>query len=108
MAIALGAVLQSVWLGMLASALSGAGWPPLAAFAAAVMLAAAAATRWVAAEPGRLRRGRLLLAALVLAAAAVFFAAGRGWAHDFIVWRVVRLHRLRGGRGAARHAAGSR
>lgn len=88
-AIALGAVLQSVWLGMLASALSGAGWPPLAAFAAAVMLAAAAATRWAAAEPRRLRRGRALLVALVLAAAAVFFAAGRGWAHDFFVWRVV-------------------
>jgi hypothetical protein len=87
--IALGAVVQSVWLGALASAFGGAGWPPLSAFAAAVMLAAAAATLWTAADAGRLRRGRLLLAALVLVATAALFAAGRGWAHDFVVWRVV-------------------
>ena len=88
--IALGAVVQSVWLGVLAAAFSGAGWPPLSAFAAAVVLAAAAATRWTAAEPRRLRRGRVLLAALVLVAAAALFAAGRGWTHDFVAWQLVR------------------
>ena len=89
-AIALGAVVQSVWLGVLASAFSGAGWPPLSAFAAAVVLAAAAATRWTAPDPRRLRRGRWLLVALVLVAAAALFAAGRGWTLDFVAWQLAR------------------
>ena len=89
-AIALGAVVQSVWLGVLASAVSGVGWPLLSAFAAAVVLAAAATTRWTAEEPRRLRRSRWLLAALVLFAAAALFAAGRGWAHEYVAWQLVR------------------
>ncbi len=87
---ALGAVAHGVWCGVLAAALAGAAWPPLAAFSAAAMLAAAAVARWTARDDERVRKGRALLGGLVLAGAAVLFVAGRSWAHDYIVWQVVR------------------
>ena len=87
--IALGAVTQGVWLGVLASALSARG-----------------GRRWRRSPPrscwrlrprrGGPRRTRAACAAavrswpLVLVAAAVLFAAGRGWEHEFFVWQVVR------------------
>jgi hypothetical protein len=86
----LGATAHGVWCGVLAAALTGAPWPPLAAFAAAAMLVAAAMARWSAPDDERLLRGRAVLAGLVLVGAAVLFVAGRSWAHDQIVWQVVR------------------
>jgi Domain of unknown function (DUF4129) len=86
----LGAAAHGVWCGVLAAVLVGAAWPPLTAFSAAAMLTAAAVARWTARDDERVRKGRVLLGGLVLAAAAVLVAAGRSWAHDYIVWQVVR------------------
>jgi Domain of unknown function (DUF4129) len=86
----LGAAAQSVWCGVLAAALTGSAWPPLSAFAAATMLAAAALTTWAGREDARVRPGRALLATVVVAGAAVLFVAGGSWAHDYVVWQVVR------------------
>ena len=75
---AFGAVAQAVWCGVLASVLSSASWPALAAFAAATMLAAAAASRWASADPARLPRGRAVLAVVVLQGEAGFRHARPG------------------------------
>jgi len=87
---ALGAAAHGVWCGVLAAALTGGAWPPLAAFSAAAMLVAAAMARWSASDDDRLRRARAALAGLLFMGAAMLFVAGRSWAHDLIVWQVVR------------------
>jgi hypothetical protein len=88
--IALGALAQGVWCGVLGSVLSAARWPALAGFAAAAMVAAAAAARWGMGGGDRLRRGRALLAAVVLVSACVLLVSGRAWSHPYVGWQIVR------------------
>lgn len=88
--IALGAAAQAVWCGAFAAALTGSAWPPFSLFAVAVMIAAVVVTRWAGGDEARLRRGRVLLAAVLLAASGLLLVGGRAWAHDFVVWQIVR------------------
>jgi hypothetical protein len=88
--IALGALAQGVWCGVLGSVLSAARWPALAGFAAATVISAAAAARWGQRGDHRLRAARALLAAVVLLAASVLLVAGRAWGHPYIGWQIVR------------------
>lgn len=88
--LAFGAAAQAVWCGVLAGALSGGAWPVLGAFAAAAMLAAAVVTDWTHGAESRLVRGRAVLVALVLLEAALLLVTGRAWAHEYLVWQIVR------------------
>jgi uncharacterized membrane protein YciS (DUF1049 family) len=88
--VALGAVVEGVWCGALAAALSGSPWALLGAFAVVMVAAAAAVTRWAGAAPDRERAGRVAAAALGAVGIAALFGAGRAWTHDYLLWQVVR------------------
>jgi hypothetical protein len=87
---ALGAVLEGVWCGALAAALTGSSWALLCGFAVATAAAAAVIAEWTGASAGRDRAGRVAAAVLVVTAVVVLLVAGRAWAHDYILWQVVR------------------
>ena len=88
--VALGAVVEGVWCGALAAALTGSPWALLGAFAGVMVVAAAALTRWTGAAQDRERAGRVAAAVLVVAGVAALFGAGPAWTHDYLLWQVVR------------------
>ena len=88
--LALGAALEGVWCGALAAVLTGSSWALLSVFAVATAAAAAVIAEWTGASAGRDRAGRVAAAVLVATAVVVLLAAGRAWAHDYILWQVVR------------------
>jgi Domain of unknown function (DUF4129) len=88
--IALGAVVEGVWCGALAAALTGSAWALLGAFAVVMVMAAAAVTRWTGVAQDRERAGRVAAAALVAAGVVGLFGAGQAWTHDYLLWQVVR------------------
>ena len=88
--LALGAALEGIWCGAVAAALTGSSWALLSVFAVATAAAAAVIAEWTGASAGRDRAGRVAAAVLVAAAIVVLLAAGRAWAHDYILWQVVR------------------
>jgi uncharacterized membrane protein len=88
--VALGAVVEAVWCGALAAALTGSPWALLAIFAIVMLVAAAAITRWTGAAQDRERAGRSAAAVLVVVGVAALLVAGQAWTHDFLPWQVVR------------------
>ncbi len=76
--VALGAVVEGVWCGALAAALTGSPWALLGAFAVVMVAAAAAITRWTGAAQDRERAGRAAAAVLVVAGIAVLSRRGAG------------------------------
>ena len=88
--LALGAALEGVWCGAVAAVLTGSSWALLTVFAVATAAAAAVIAEWTGASAGRDRAGRVAAAVLVATAIVVLLVAGRAWAHDYILWQVVR------------------
>ncbi len=88
--IALGAVVEGVWCGALAAALTGSPWALLGAFTVLMVVAAAAVTRWTGAAKDRGRSRQAAAAALVAAGVVGLLGAGQAWTHDYLLWQVVR------------------
>jgi hypothetical protein len=86
----LGSLVEGVWCGALAAVLTGSSWALLSVFAAAVAFMAAAISRWRDAAPDRNGARRGAAVALVVVGVLVLLAAGRAWAHDYLLWQVVR------------------
>ena len=88
--VVLGAVVEGVWCGALAAALTGSPWALLGIFAIVMMVVAAAITRWTGAARDREYPGGSAAAVLVIAGVAGLLGAGQAWTHEFVLWQVVR------------------